>query len=133
MHVCGRRFPMLTRRHFLAATALSSATILTRTDRYAVASPFETPLPLPQLIDATTDRKVKLVAAQGTHAYRQGQVVASFGYSAPVLGPVIRIARSQITEFTVENRTNSPTTVHWHGLIIPSSLDGGPHNEIAPR
>jgi FtsP/CotA-like multicopper oxidase with cupredoxin domain len=24
------------------------------------------------------------------------------------------------------------TTVHWHGLIVPAQLDGGPHQLIAP-
>jgi FtsP/CotA-like multicopper oxidase with cupredoxin domain len=125
---------MLTRRHFLAATALSSAAIVTRSGHHAIAAPFETPLPIPQLIDAAANgNAVSLTIAQGTHAYRPGQPVEAYGYSAPVLGPVIRIARGKNTSFTIENRTDRPTTVHWHGLLIPSEVDGGPHNTIAPR
>jgi blue copper oxidase len=127
------RISMLTRRRFLTATALSSATVLTRSVSIAQTTRFETPLPLPQLIDAAANRPVSLTIAQATHAYRPGQPVSAFGYSAPVLGPVIRVARGQSADFIVENRMDRATTVHWHGLIIPSEVDGGPHNAIAPR
>jgi blue copper oxidase len=59
------------------------------------------------------------------------QPVKSFGYSAPVLGPVIRMVRGESTDITVENKLSRPTTVHWHGLVIPGAVDGGPHNTIA--
>lgn len=123
---------MLTRRHFLAATGLSGASILMKSRLPAHAAAFETPLPIPQLIDAKSNGgSVSLTIAQGTHAYRSGQSVNSFGYSGPVLGPVIRIARGDTTNVTFENKMTRATTVHWHGLIIPGTVDGGPHNTIA--
>lgn len=122
---------MLTRRHFVAATALTSAAILTRSG-IAHADRFETPLPIPELIDAKANASaVSLTIEQGVHAYRPGQSVTSFGYSAPVLGPVIRLARGENTNITVENKMSRPSAVHWHGLIIPGEVDGGPHNTIA--
>lgn len=124
---------MLTRRHFLAATTLSSAAILIKSGVSAGAARSETPLPIPQLIDAKTNGgSVSLTIEQGTHAYRPGQPVKSFGYSAPVLGPVIRLARGETTNVTFENKMTRATTVHWHGLVIPGAVDGGPHNTIAP-
>ena len=48
-----------------------------------------------------------------------------------MLGPVIRLARGESTDITIENKMSRPTTVHWHGLIIPGAVDGGPHNTIA--
>lgn len=124
---------MLTRRRFLAATALSSAAVLTKLGIPADAARFETPLPIPQLIDAKSNgNTVSLAIGQGTHAYRAGQQVRSFGYSAPVLGPVIRLARGQTTDVTIANTMGRATTVHWHGLVIPGAVDGGPHNTIAP-
>jgi blue copper oxidase len=30
------------------------------------------------------------------------------------------------------NRLPEPTSVHWHGLIIPGDVDGGPHRPVAP-
>jgi FtsP/CotA-like multicopper oxidase with cupredoxin domain len=32
----------------------------------------------------------------------------------------------------VENRLDEETTLHWHGLLVPSQEDGGPHNTIKP-
>jgi blue copper oxidase len=72
-----------------------------------------------------------LTIGQGVHAYRPGQSAQSFGYSAPVLGPVIRLARGESTDITIENKMSRPSTVHWHGLIIPGAVDGGPHNTVA--
>lgn len=123
---------MLTRRHFLAGTALTSAAILTCSGTSVHAARFDTPLPIPQLIDAKANSNtVSLNVGQGVHAYRPGQSVQSFGYSSPVLGPVIRLARGERTDITIENKLSRPTTVHWHGLIIPGEVDGGPHNTIA--
>jgi FtsP/CotA-like multicopper oxidase with cupredoxin domain len=34
--------------------------------------------------------------------------------------------------FRVENRLDEETTLHWHGMLVPSHLDGGPHNTIKP-
>jgi FtsP/CotA-like multicopper oxidase with cupredoxin domain len=123
---------MLTRRRFLAASALSGAAVLARLEARAQA-PFATPLPLPQLIDARgSEAPIPLVLARGMHAYRAGQSASATGYSAPVLGPAIRVARGQRLTMVVENRSDRPTTVHWHGVIIPSAVDGGPHNAIPP-
>ena len=123
---------MLTRRRFLAAT-VSSATIPTWLGRPSHAAGPETPLPIPQLIDAKSNGgSVSLTIAQGKHAYRPSQSVKSFGYSGPVLGPVIRLARGETTRITVDNKLSDATTVHWHGLVIPGAVDGGPHNSIAP-
>lgn len=123
---------MLTRRRFLTAT-VSSAAILTTLGRPAHAAGPETPLPIPRLIDAKANGgSVALAIGQGVHAYRTGQSVKSFGYSGPVLGPCIRLVRNETTSITVENEMTDATTVHWHGLLIPGAVDGGPHNTIAP-
>ncbi len=124
---------MLTRRKLLAAGALSGAAMLARSSSVAHATRFETPLPIPQLIDAAANgHRVSLSIAQGRHAYWPGYTATSYGYSASVLGPAIRLRRGQSTQFTIENRMNRMTTVHWHGLLIPSDVDGGPHNTLNP-
>lgn len=122
---------MLTRRRFLAASALSGAAILTKTSVFAEADRPEIPLPIPQLIDAKSNgNSVSLAIGRATHAYLKGRPVKSFGYSAPVLGPVIRLTRGETINVTIENKMSRPTTVHWHGLVIPAAVDGGPHNTI---
>ena len=56
----------------------------------------------------------------------------SRGISASYLGPVVRVRNGDTIPFRVENRLDEETTLHWHGLLVPSHVDGGPHNTIRP-
>lgn len=123
---------MLTRRTFVAAAAFAGAGF--RSDiSFGQNRHQPTPLPIPQLIDPrANDGRLSLSIGPGTHAFLPGKPVRSFGYSAPVLGPAIRLRRGDTTQVSVENELEVPTTVHWHGLLIPGAVDGGPHNVIRP-
>jgi FtsP/CotA-like multicopper oxidase with cupredoxin domain len=92
---------------------------------------FNTRLPIPPLIDAAKQGgAVKLKVTSGRHAFLKGKPTRSYGYSGPVLGPVVRLRRGDEVEMTVENTLDSDTTVHWHGLLVPGYVDGGPHQII---
>ncbi len=39
-------------------------------------------------------------------------------------GPVLVLTRGETTAITVINRTDEPTTVHWHGMELESVFDG---------
>ena len=55
---------------------------------------FNTRLPIPPLIDAAKQGgAVKLKVTSGRHAFLKGQPTRSYGYSGPVLGPVVRMRR----------------------------------------
>ena len=91
------------------------------------------PLRIPPLIDARKEgNAVALRVQSGTTEFFPGQPSASLGYSGSYLGPSIRIYRGDDVEIAVTNALNEDTTVHWHGLLIPAELDGGPHQIIAP-
>jgi blue copper oxidase len=100
----------------------------------SAASPqIETPLPIPRLIDTEkSGRAVKLRIAAGRHAFVHGKPAATYGYSAPVLGPVIRVRKGDRLMMAVDNALDCDTTVHWHGLHVPGDVDGGPHQVIKP-
>jgi blue copper oxidase len=92
---------------------------------------FSRRLPIPPLIDAAKQaNSVKLKVASGRHAFLKGKPTHSYGYSGPVLGPAIRLRRGDEVEMTVENALDVDTTVHWHGLLVPGDVDGGPHQII---
>lgn len=55
-----------------------------------------------------------------TYAYNQ------YAY----LGPTLIFEQGQSMNITVTNDINDTTTVHWHGIHLPSKWDGGPHTEI---
>ena len=44
----------------------------------------------------------------------------------------MRVRNGDTIPFRVENRLDEETTLHWHGMLVPSHVDGGPHNTIKP-
>ena len=73
-----------------------------------------------------------LALQKGAHRFGTGAAVPSTGISSSYLGPVVRVRSGDTIPFRVENRLDEATTLHWHGLQIPSDVDGGPHNTIRP-
>jgi FtsP/CotA-like multicopper oxidase with cupredoxin domain len=121
------------RRLTIGCAATASCALLSGRLGNSEPAPFTTPLPLPQLIDAAASRHaVNLIAMADRHAFVEGKPARTYGYSAPVLGPVIRVRRGDEVQMFVENRLNSATTVHWHGLLVPGHSDGGPQQLIHP-
>ena len=50
-----------------------------------------------------------------------------WAFDGTVPGPEIRVRQGQKLRITVENRLVEETTVHWHGIRTPNSMDGVPH------
>ena len=125
---------MLTRRQFASGSAaIVSSGIIAGRSGMSEPAPFSTPLPIPKLIDAASQgNAVKLKVTSGLHAFIKGQPTRTYGYSAPILGPVIRLRRGDEVQMTIENALNFVTTVHWHGLLVPGHNDGGPQQLIHP-
>src|SRR5690242_20901168 len=123
---------MLTRRKFaIGCGAFASSAIPGASLGFTVVAPADTDLPIPMLVDAAKQgNAVHLKAISGRHAFITGKPTATYGYSAPVLGPVMRVRRGDEVQVTVENALNTVTTVHWHGLLVPGYDDGGPQELI---
>ena len=47
-------------------------------------------------------------------------------------GPEIRYREGDMFRVTVNNRLTVPTSVHWHGMIVPNYMDGVPGVTQAP-
>jgi blue copper oxidase len=126
---------MLSRRQFASGSAaIVSSGLIGGRSGMSEPAPFSTPLPIPKLIEAAKQgNAVNLKAASGRHAFIKGKPTQTYGYSAPVLGPVVRLRRGDKVEMTVENALDVVTTVHWHGLLVPGHNDGGPQQLIHPR
>jgi len=50
----------------------------------------------------------------------------------PYLGPTLILRAGTDAKMVVQNQLADTTTVHWHGLHVPPSKDGGPHTFILP-
>jgi blue copper oxidase len=89
-------------------------------------------LAIPPLLDARSRRGAIALAAQAGQTEFLGRASATAGYNGAYLGPTLRVHSGEDVRFEVTNRLQEETTVHWHGLLVPSDVDGGPHNAIAP-
>jgi blue copper oxidase len=123
---------ILTRRQFaVGSAAIVSGGLVGAGLAQSASVHFDRPLPVPPLIDAAKQgNAVKLKVAAGRHAFVKGKPTRSYGYSGPVLGPTLRLRRGDEIEMTVENALDVDTTVHWHGLLVPGDMDGGPHQVV---
>jgi cuproxidase len=127
---------MLTRRQFsIGSAAVASGGLVGGIAGAHLAQSeavhFTRRLPIPPLIDAAKQgNAVKLKIASGRHAFVEGKPTRSYGYSGPVLAPTVRLRSGDEVEMTVENALDVDTTVHWHGLLVPGDVDGGPHQII---
>lgn len=65
-----------------------------------------------------------LRAGEHAHAFAPGLVATCWGYNEHVSGPVIEAVEGDRVRIYVSNDLPAPTTVHWHGLILPNGMDG---------
>ena len=50
--------------------------------------------------------------------------VAAYAFNRQVPGPRIRVTEGDQVRFNVTNNLPEPTSVHWHGMILPNNMDG---------
>ncbi len=55
---------------------------------------------------------------------QKGKVVHTTGYNGMVPGPLLRVPEGKTITIEVVNETDIPELAHWHGLHIPSDVDG---------
>jgi FtsP/CotA-like multicopper oxidase with cupredoxin domain len=59
-------------------------------------------------------------------------VISTTGYSNKVPGPLLRMREGQRVTVDVVNDTDVPEYVHWHGLFVPSDVDGAEEEGTPP-
>ena len=65
-----------------------------------------------------------LVAMPVKHSFAPGLDCEAWGYNGSTPGPTIECMEGDRLRIYVTNRLPEPTSVHWHGLIIPNGMDG---------
>ncbi|AOX21689.1 MULTISPECIES: multicopper oxidase family protein [Acetobacteraceae] len=70
------------------------------------------------------DPPVRLIIEQTSLELAPGIVVPTTTYNGTVPGPLLSLNPTRHAVIHVTNRSRKPELVHWHGLHIPSPMDG---------
>lgn len=65
-----------------------------------------------------------LVAEPVDHEFAPGLTAKTWGYNGRTHGPTIEAVEGDRVRIYVTNRLPEPTSVHWHGLVVPNGMDG---------
>jgi FtsP/CotA-like multicopper oxidase with cupredoxin domain len=65
-----------------------------------------------------------LVAEELMHEFASGLKAKCWGYNGRVHGPTLEAVEGDRVRVYVTNRLPAATTVHWHGVFLPSGMDG---------
>jgi FtsP/CotA-like multicopper oxidase with cupredoxin domain len=101
--------PPLGRRQFLAGAGATGLSL---------AGAFPTVAQTPPKVDYTI--RIAPVSVE----LAPDKVIKTYGYNGVVPGPVLRLKEGQQVSITVVNDTDIDDIIHWHGLFVPSEVDG---------
>ena len=101
----------MDRRNFLAMLGTSACVEFAR--RIGLQTSLDNP---------NADATIRISPVEIEVAHRR--VVKTTGYNGSAPGPVLRLREGQAVTVDVFNETKVPELVHWHGLFIPSAVDG---------
>ena len=65
-----------------------------------------------------------LVAEEVDHEFAPGLKAHCWGFNGQVHGPTIEAVEGDRVRIYVTNRLPEGTSIHWHGLLVPSGMDG---------
>jgi FtsP/CotA-like multicopper oxidase with cupredoxin domain len=65
-----------------------------------------------------------LVAEAVDHEFAPGMRAECWGYNGGTPGPTIEAVEGDRLRIYVTNRLPEPSSVHWHGIVLPNGMDG---------
>ena len=69
-------------------------------------------------------KEFHLVAQQVKREISPGMVAHLWGYNGQSPGPTIEAVEGDRVRIFVTNKLKEHTSIHWHGMILPSGMDG---------
>jgi manganese oxidase len=69
-------------------------------------------------------KEFHLVAEEVAHEFAPGCTATCWGYNGSTPGPTIEVVEGDRVRIFVTNHLPEHTSVHWHGLLLPSGMDG---------
>jgi len=65
-----------------------------------------------------------LIAEEFEHEFAPGLKAKVWGYNGQLPGPTIEVVEGDKVRIYVTNKLPEPTSVHWHGILLPNGMDG---------
>ncbi len=87
----------------------------------SVVTPNGSTLPF-KLVDGV--KVFHLIAEPCKREFAPGLVVDCWGYNGQTPGPTIEAVEGDRVRIFVTNKLIEPTSVHWHGILLPNGMDG---------
>ncbi len=75
---------------------------------------------------ASSGREIVLETRQVKWELAPGRSITAMAYNGRVPGPEIRVKEGERVRAVLRNELREPTTIHWHGVEVPNSMDGVP-------
>ena len=69
-------------------------------------------------------KEFHLIAEEIEHEFAPGTKVKCWGYNGSTPGPTIEAVEGDRVRILVTNGLKEHTSVHWHGILLPSGMDG---------
>ena len=113
----------LERRSFLCAAGLAGAGAASGNVMPAWAQSVSAGMVAPLLSVSGSDIALSI----GNVAVRvDGKVSKAIGINGTVPGPLIRLRQGQNVRLRVTNTLPQDSSIHWHGVLVPFTMDGVP-------
>jgi FtsP/CotA-like multicopper oxidase with cupredoxin domain len=123
----------VTRRDFLK---LGSAAALGAGAARILPAQAQTTMPTHALESASeteaTKADITLRIAPVTVELTPNHIISTTGYNGTSPGPILHMREGIPVTVEVKNETDVPEYVHWHGLLIPSEVDGSEEEQTPP-
>jgi CopA family copper-resistance protein len=87
----------------------------------ATATTYTTPAPAPELRGTELDLSIAALPVNLT-----GRAATAIAVNGTLPGPVLRWREGDTVTVRVANRLGVDTSIHWHGILLPSNMDGVP-------
>ncbi len=121
----------------LAASPENDATAQSQPHAFAaepgkVAEIWSTPPVLRNISTIPGTVEMTLTAVATRLELRPGVFTKAYAYNGRVPGPTLDVHEGDRVIIHFRNHLPEPTTIHWHGLHIPSNMDGNPFLPVAP-